>query len=582
MPVPSPGARKEDTLCPQVRGKKTPRARRYAEREEPMKKIKRMTNDLPVTSIRQMMEASLAFDPERIAYVFKQGTGVRQISMREFYNDVENLGAALTDLGFADAHIACVGENNYPWIRVYLTALMSAGVFVPLDRELPAKDLVYLVNDSDATVVFCDEKREAIFREHREEMPAVKKFVTFGREIDEDDFLSFGALCARGARLDRGAFDALVSDPDACKDLVYTSGTTGVAKGVMLTEHNLCSSIYYGMQVSQLAETGLSVLPFHHTYEAVCDILVAIHSHTTLYLNDSLKYVQKNLKFFRPECVCLVPAFAEHFYNVIQAGIRKEGKEKQFFRACRLSRALRRIGIDLRPLLFRRLREELGGNLSKIVCGGAPIRPEIGAFFDDIGISLTGGYGITECSPLVSVNDQKDNNFSSAGHRLACLSWRIDHSDAEGVGEICVKGDVVMKGYYKRPDLTAEAIRDGWFYTGDYGKINENDEVVITGRKKNIIVLNNGKNIYPEEIEGYIGNLPGVTEVVVSGIRNEHGQDVGLSAEVYSEENVSETVLLSLFRRALSHLPSYKQISRVTLRRIPFVKTTTQKIRRGA
>ena len=249
----------------------------------------------------------------------------------------------------------------------------------------------------------------------------------------------------------------------------------------------------------------------------------------------------------------------------------------------RLSNFLRKIGIDLRRKLFKEIHAQFGGNLRRIVCGGAPIRPEVGKFFDDIGIILTGGYGITECSPLVSVNeDDSTNNFFSAGHRLACLEWRIDKPSSDGIGEICVKGDVVMLGYYKRPDLTAEAIREGWFYTGDYGYLTKKDEIVITGRKKNIIIMSNGKNIYPEELELRISKLPYVTEVVVSGIKNEFGEDTGLAAELYVEdEGVSRENVAGDIARTLSDLPSYKRISKITYRQEPFPKTTTNKIKRG-
>lgn len=534
-------------------------------------------------SIREMLEDAVRTDPLHIAYTFREDGGITSITNAEFYESIENLGARLTELGFGASHIACVGPNSYPWIRTFLCVLMSAGVFVPLDSQLPADDLIFLLNESDSEVVFCAEKYARIFRERRSELPKVQKFIVFGQEEHDGDgeFLSIDKLTEEGKRSPRLAYDLLASDENELKYLVFTSGTTGIAKGVMLTEHNIVSGIYYGMQVSNILTKGLSVLPYNHTYEAVCDILVAIRARATVCINDSVRRVQENLKRFRPDYIMLVPAFAEHFHNLIQTNIRKKGMERKFSALLTFSNALRVIGIDLRRKFFASILDEFGGNLKKIVCGGAPIRPEIGKFFDGIGISLTGGYGITECSPLVSVNDDKDNNFASAGHRLPCLEWKIDGPDDSGIGEICVKGDVVMKGYYKRPDLTAEAIRDGWFYTGDYGYINEKDEIVITGRKKNIVVLNNGKNVYPEELEMKIGEIPYVTEVVVRGITNEHGQETGLSAEVYIEnENDRSADLSSDIRKKLAALPSYKQITSVVLRDTPFDKTTTNKIKR--
>ncbi len=537
----------------------------------------------PIRSIREMMQFALRDNPERIAYQFQKGDAVVSVTTRAFYESVENLGAALTDRGFGKSHIACVGENSYPWIQTFLTVLMSAGVFVPLDKELPPDQMIYLINDSDSEVIFCSEKYESLFADHRAELPNVKKIVCFERERDEGDFLSFEGLIFRGASLDKTAYDSLHSDESELKYLVYTSGTTGVAKGVMLSEHNIVSGIYYGLNVSHIYERGLAVLPFNHTYEAVCELLVSIQAGATVCINDSLRHVLKNIQFYKPSHIYLVPAFSDLFYDKIHASIRKQGKEKKFRFAVRLSNFLRKFGIDLRRKLFKDIHAQFGGNLRRIVCGGAPIRPEVGKFFDEIGIILTGGYGITECSPLVSVNeDDSTNNFCSAGHRLDCLEWRIDDPSPEGIGEICIKGDVVMLGYYKRPDLTAEAIRDGWFYTGDYGRLTEKDEIVITGRKKNIIIMSNGKNIYPEELELRISKLPYVSEVVVSGIRNEFGEDTGLAAELYlADETIPHEDVPGDVNRSLADLPPYKRIFKIFYRKEPFPKTTTNKIKRA-
>ncbi len=537
---------------------------------------------IKLTSIRQLLTEAVASEPNHVSYMYRNDSEVVSVTTREFYDSVEALGASITSRGYGCSHIACVGENSYPWIQTFLTVLMSGGVYVPLDKELPIDSLIFLINESDSELVFCSEKYEKSFIARRDEMPKVKQFVCFTRKSDEGDFLSFDSLINEGRALPKDGYDALRSDEHALKYLVYTSGTTGVAKGVMLTEHNICSGVYYGLMRSKVLTKGLSVLPYNHTYEAVCDLLVAIRAHATICINDSIKRIQENLKLFKPDYIMLVPAFAEFFCKTIQNGIRKKGMTNKLNKIIKLSNGMRKVGIDLRRKLFSSILEQLGGELRKIVCGGAPIRPETGKFFDDIGISMTGGYGITECSPLVSVNDDKDNNFSSAGRRIPCLEWRIDKPDSDGIGEVCVKGDVVMKGYYKRPDLTAEAIRDGWFFTGDFGYINKNDEIVLTGRKKNIIVLSNGKNVYPEEIENYIQGIPYITEVIVSGISNEHGQDVGLKAEIYiSDPEADKSNINADVKAALAELPSYKQMSSVVLRDEPFAKTTTNKIKRS-
>lgn len=535
----------------------------------------------PVPSIKAMLKNAKDEAGEWDAYQYKiSETEIRHVTYNEFYEDTENLGAALTEMGLGEAHIACVGDNSYPWIVAYLTVLKSAGVFVPIDKELPVDDMLRILNDSDSIALFYAARFEETILANRDKLPNIKVFIALEREDNGDDVYAMKALIEHGKTLDRAPYDALTSDQNALKLLVYTSGTTGIAKGVMLSEHNLTSSVYYGLHVSQVFGKGLSVLPYNHTYEAVCDLLVSIHKHTTLCINDSLKAVLKNLQLFKPDYIYIVPAFLELFYAGVQKNIKKQGKTKLVNTMIGVSNGLRKVGIDLRKKLFKQITDAFGGNLRKIVCGGAPIRPEIGKFFGDIGIWVIGGYGITECSPLVSVNDEKANDYNTVGRRLPCLEWRIDDPNDEGIGEIQVKGDVVMLGYYKQPEKTAEVLNGGWFSTGDYGYITPEDWLVITGRKKNIIILSNGKNIYPEEIEGYIMQIDYISEVVVSGIKNDHGQETALKAEVYLAEEKGQDVVVADIRQKLLPLPGYKSISQVVIRTEPFAKTTSNKIKR--
>ena len=534
-------------------------------------------------SIREMLSLAEQEAGDRIAYEFKQADGTNaSVTYRVFRETVEALGSALTARGFGSAHVACIGDNSYRWIVTYLTVLQSAGVYVPVDKELPPESILHILTESESEVLFFGAKQQEKVLALRDELPGIRLWVGLDLETDADGVVSFRTLLEEGKAVGSAAYDALKSDENELKMLVYTSGTTGIAKGVMLSEHNLVSSVYYGMQVSQIYDKGLSVLPYHHTYEAVCDILVGIHFHTDLCINDSLKNVVKNLQVYQPEYIYLVPAFAELFYSNIQKNIKKQKKEKIFAQSVKISNALLKVGIDLRPKLFRDIRNVFGGKLKKIVCGGAPIRPEIGKFFGDIGIILTGGYGITECSPLVCVNDESCNDYHTVGHKLPCIEWKIEEPNEEGIGEITVKGDVVMKGYYKQPEKTAEVLSaDGWVRTGDYGYITDDDQLVITGRKKNMIVLSNGKNIYPEELEALIGRLDSVSEVVVRGIKNEFGEETGLSAEVYPAEEIAQEALEMQIRGIMSAQPSYKQIRTVTIRTEPFPKTTSNKIIRG-
>ncbi len=535
----------------------------------------------PVNSIKEMLYNAKCEAGDWDAYQYKiSETEIKHVTFNEFYDDTENFGASLCKLGLGNAHIACVGDNSYKWIVSYLTVLKSAGVFVPIDRELPIDDMIRIINDSDSVALIFSSRFEEAILSNKERLTNIKYFIAMDREEGSDDVLTLPELIQQGKLLDKTEYDSLKSDENDLKLLVYTSGTTGIAKGVMLSEHNLISGVYYGLHVSQVFGTGLSVLPYNHTYEAVCDILVSIHKHTTLCINDSLKAVLKNLQLFKPDYIYIVPAFLEVFYSGVQKNIRKQGKEKLVNKMISISNGLRKVGIDMRKIFFKQITDAFGGNLRKIVCGGAPIRPEIGKFFGDIGIWVIGGYGITECSPLVSVNDESANDYNTVGRRLPCLQWRIDNPNEEGIGEIQVKGDVVMLGYYKQPEKTDEVLKDGWFSTGDYGYITNEDWLVITGRKKNIIVLTNGKNIYPEEIENYIMQIDYVTEVIVKGIKNEHGQETALMAELYLNEPNDENKVLDDINDRLANLPSFKNISKVIIREEPFEKTTSNKIKR--
>ncbi len=546
------------------------------------------------TSIRHLLQMAVDAKSDVAAYKFRSSEGVSEVTFRQFQQQVYWLGTAINSIGMARSHIGCSGENSYNWILTYLTALHSEGVFCPIDKELPDSDMAYVINHGDDDIIFCDKKREECFKRIRSEIPNVKYFVCFDRAEDEGEYLSFNKLLEKGKKLfeegDRSFYDMKTADMQAMKMLLYTSGTTGLAKGVMLSEHNLVSLVYFGLKTAVIRDVGLSILPYHHSYEAVAGILVAMHNMSTLCINDSLKRVLKNLELFKPGYMYVVPAILEVLYRRMQASIEEKGKTKTIKIGIKLSRFLRAIGIDMRRKIFAELHNALGGNLEKLVCGSAPLRAEVADFFEDIGINVTNGYGITECSPLVSVNLETDNDPRTVGYWIDCVDVRIENPNEDGEGEIAVKGDIVMLGYYKNPEATAEVFtEDGYFLTGDYGKINKKKQIIITGRKKNIIILGNGKNIYPEELEDYIGGIPYVLENIVYGERDESGTESALAVQcildpAYLESGSREELQAKLKRdifEKLSSLPTYKQVTEVYIRETPFVKTTTNKIRRA-
>ena len=552
------------------------------------------SNVTKVSSIKEMLEIAVKEAGDKNAFEYRDEVNhdkIVEVTYKDFVKDTDELGTALASLGMENKHIAMIGENSYKWLTVYLTVLKSTGVFVPIDRELPCKDIINVLKHSDSEVLFYSEKYEKWIQEIKTNVPNIKFFIGLNRHENEENLLSYDIFKQTGKTvLEQGSkiYTDLKDDENKLKLLVYTSGTTGTPKGVMLTEHNLISVVYYGLQVADIGEKCLSVLPYHHTYEAVAGILVELHKHSTICINDSLKNVLKNLQLFKPDFIYLVPAFTEVFYKNIWNNAKKTGKDKVLKKMIPISNGLRATGIDLRAKLFKSIHEAFGGNLKEIICGGAPIRPEIGKFFNDIGITLLNGYGITECSPLVSVNRLKFNDSNTVGVVLPCCEIKFENINSDGDGEICVKGDIVMKGYYKDEERTNKVLKDGWFNTEDYGSINKKGQLIINGRKKNLIVLDNGKNVYPEEIENYILGIDYVQEVVVKGIKNNIGQEVSLCAEVFLDnekvkemkiENINEKLKEDI-AEACKELPTYKKITDIKIRKEEFEKTTTKKIKR--
>ena len=547
-----------------------------------------------ISSIKEMMELAVKEDGDKIAFQYRHETKkdkIVKVTYKEFQKDTEELGTALANVSMQDKHIAMIGENSYKWLTVYLTVLKSTGVFVPVDKELTADQIINVLKHSDSEVLFYSEKYEKWIPQIRKAVPKVKYFIGVDKKENDENSLSYKKFKEEGKRLlEQGStiYTDLQDDEYNLKLLIYTSGTTGNPKGVMLTEHNLISVVYYGLQIADIKTKCLSVLPYHHTYEAVAGILVAIHKRACICINDSLKNVLKNLQLYKPDYIYLVPAFTEVFYKSIWNNAEKSGKDKLLKIMIPVSNALRKVGIDLRNILFKSVHDAFGGNLREIVCGGAPIRPEIGKFFNDIGIILLNGYGISECSPLVSVNRLQFNDSSTVGVILPCCEIKFENVTPDGDGEICVKGDIVMMGYYKEQEKTDRVLKDGWFNTEDYGRINKKGQLVINGRKKNLIVLDNGKNVYPEEIENYILGIPYVQEVVVKGKKNNIGQEVALIAEVFLNQEKIEELKIDNIEKQLKtdisevckELPMFKRISDIEIRKEEFEKTTTKKIKR--
>lgn len=504
--------------------------------------------------------------------------------------------AGFSALGLRNKRIAIVGETSPEWVASYVAAIASGNVAIPLDRELDFNEMLGFLEFAEADAVIYsgtfNEKFAEVIGTHK----TVKLFIPMSPADGAEngtDVIGLDSLLSRGkAELENG-YKLPVTEQDRMAVMLFTSGTTGTSKCVMLSERNVIAAVNGAGLTSDFYpdDTIVSTLPLHHTYELCC-MLAALGYGMSVGINDSLKHLLKNYKEFKPTGLVLVPLIVNTFYKRIWDEAKKTGRDKKLTAAMAMSEMLRKVGIDPRRKLFGDVLAPFGGRLSKIVCGGAALNPDIAECLEEIGINVYEGYGITECSPLISVNPYYAPKRGSVGPAVDCCRVRIDaeriNDNGFEEGEIQVRGDNVMLGYYKNPEATAEAFTfDGWFRTGDIGYMDRDGYIYITGRKKFVIVLENGKNVFPEEIEDKLVELPRVTEGIVVG--RSKGDNVVLTAIIYPDlskfpANATDDEIVKALHEDIATmnrgLVSYKQIKAIELRRTEFEKTTSRKIKR--
>ena len=505
---------------------------------------------------------------DKAAFMFAKDKVDVSVSYAQFTADINSLGAYFRSLGLNDQKIALYGENSYEWIVTYFAAVSSGNVIVPIDKELTGGEVENLVNDCQAKVFICSAAKGAAVSENKANMTSVEYFI----EVPE-----LAELFAKGKELiEKGESDILTLEQDTEKmcALIYTSGTTGKPKGVMLCQRNLLFDMVNSCRNLLEPPNTVVVLPLNHTFGMMAGVLCQVYAGYTTYINNNLRNVLKDINTLKPEHVSVVPLFLDTFYKGIWKNAKKSGKDKALKVLIKVSNGLRKVGIDLRRVLFKSVIDAFGGNLTMLIAGGAPIDLAVAKGFDDLGITVISGYGITECSPIVSTDRNKDYKFGSVGLPIPGVEVKVDNPDENGEGELLIKGPIVMLGYYNNPEATAEVFDGEWFRSGDYGRIDEEGFVFITGRKKNIIITPNGKNVYPEEIEAVIQHVEGVTEVVV------YGKDDVICAEIYTETPEEKERIKTDVQALNKTLPSYKQVQKVLFRDTEFEKTTTRKIKR--
>ena len=531
------------------------------------------------------------------------------VNYDEYMPFLQKMILAFSELGVKDQKVVVMGETSVQWITSYVSTVSAGGVAVPLDTGILEDEMINFINLSEAKVVVYSKTFEKLFLERGNELKTVEIFIrtdksTFTLTTDEayeaGRYTTFNNILALGeylySNLGEGGFVLPEQNTQGLSVLLFTSGTTGTSKGVMLSQKNICAvmkGIEPTLNVLTKDDSVLSVLPIHHTYEMSAGILAPMIYGCTINISDGIKYVARNMKQFQPTVMTLVPLFAATLYKTIMKNVKKQGKEKTLKRGVTISNFLLKFHVDLRKKLFAQVLEALGGRLKYFVVGGAALNPDLVDGFKALGVHISQGYGITECAPLISVINLKDYNPASCGKPIPGLQVRIDKEKPEDLtGEIVVKGDNVMLGYYNAPELTAEVIDgDGWFRTGDYGYVDKKGYIYITGRKKNIIIASNGKNVFPEEIEEYINDVPLVEEVVVVGRDEKKNGEVSIVAIVVPNQEECEAAGLTdadAIYNAINEkiteinksLVAYKHVNKVEIRTEPFEKTAARKIKR--
>ena len=519
---------------------------------------------------------------------------VTEYTFNQLKSDSEALAAKLIAEDMQGKHIALIGGNSYNYVVCYMATVNWVGVIVPIDKEMTSEDIITLLNKSDAQGIFFSDSVSSIIPYILEQCPHISITINITAFANCRLYPCLKDIIISGQELlDQGQTEFLKSELDENKmcTILFTSGTTGANKGVMLCHRNIMSTLFGAMSLFVVPETSFSVLPINHAYEFNVHVLSTIYGGSALCFNNSIKHVKENLKVFKPYMSLMVPMIVESLYSNIWKETEKAGLTGHLKFGIMFSRLVRKIGIDNRKILFFPILDSLGGNLRTIVCGGAPLNPELVKGFDDIGIHVYNGYGITECSPLISSNSPVYSRPGSVGVVVPGCEVRIGDMNPEGIGEIQVKGSNVMLGYYKDEEATRKSFtEDGWFKSGDLGYMKKGGIIYITGRAKNLIILSNGKNIHPEELEEYLVNqISYLREVVVYAQRDEKGNDSIITAAAYLDEQFTAQVGMKKAKEIFAddiekvnrHLAAYKRIDQTMVRETEFDKTTTKKIKRN-
>ena len=552
------------------------------------------------TDLKDMLKKSGEKYGNRPAYVFRteEEGKFREITHKEFRDEINALGTKLINMGLKDKRVAVISENRYEWGVDYLAVAAGTGVIVPLDKALPDNEIESLIIRSEVEAIFYSKKYDEVMNRIREQKNTkLQYFISMDLDKEENGVKSQKELTEEGRKLleegNREFLDSKI-DNEKMGIMLFTSGTTAMSKAVMLSHKNICSNLQDITAVIKLTpeDRFLSFLPLHHTFECTVGFLYPISTGGSIAFCDGIRHIAENIKEYKITAMISVPILYEAMYKKVMKAIEKKGKLETVKKGVKISNFLLKFGIDIRKKLFKEIHDTFGGKLRLFVSGGAALDPDTEKGFNELGITMYQGYGLTESSPVIAAEDDKYRRIGSIGKALPSLDVKIDNPDEDGVGELLAKGPSMMLGYYNNEEATKETLKDGWLYTGDLARIDKDGFIFISGRKKFVIVLKNGKNIFPEELEALINKIEGVKESFVYG-RPEDDGDYKIAAKiVYDKENAKEILgttdeneikekIWQEVKKVNKTMPAYKYIRDIIVTDKELIKTTTQKVKRA-
>ena len=560
-----------------------------------------LDREVKFENLKEMLQKSAEKFGDEAAF-YLDGTNIedsKRITYKDLLYDVNSLGTALIEMGLKGKRIAVIGENRYGWEIAYLAIVCGTGIVVPLDKALPENEIESLIIRSEVEAIFYSSKYdEAMAKIQKQGNTKLKYFISM--DLQKNDFNKYSQkeITEKGKELLKNGNKQFVDckiNNEEMTIMLFTSGTTNQSKAVMLSQKNICTNVHDIRNIFELDETDrfLSFLPLHHTFECTVGFLYPLSIGGSIIFSKGVRHIADELKNFRITAMICVPVVFEKMYDKLMKTIESKGKLATVKKGIKLSNCLLKVGIDIRKKLFKEIHDNLGGCLRVMVAGGAALSPEKEKGFWDLGFNLLQGYGLTETSPVIAAELTKQKRLGSIGKKFPSVEVKIDNPDKEGVGELLAKGNSVMLGYYNNDEANEEVFtKDGWFCTGDLARIDKNGYIYISGRKKFVIVLKNGKNVYPEEIESLIEKNDLIKECMVFGMPARDG-DVTLSVKVCYDKDYVKNKFGDITKEEISKkvwdwvkevnqtMPKYKYVKKLVLTDEELVKTTTLKIKRN-